>query len=63
MKRVPVGVFAVLCALLFVSVAAAQTTGGINGTVNDNTGAVLPGVTVTATSPSLSPSTAAARPT
>jgi hypothetical protein len=33
--------------------AMAQTTGGINGTVVDNTGAVLPGVTVTATSPAL----------
>jgi len=32
--------------------ALAQTTGSINGTVTDNTGAVLPGVTVTATSPS-----------
>jgi hypothetical protein len=53
MKRVPVGVCAVVCALLFVSTAAAQTTGSINGTVNDNTGAVLPGVTVTATSPAL----------
>jgi hypothetical protein len=53
MKRVPVGVFAVVCALSFVSAAVAQTTGGINGTVNDNTGAVLPGVTVTATSPAL----------
>jgi hypothetical protein len=53
MKRVPVGVFAVVCTLLFVSTAGAQTTGGINGTVNDNTGAVLPGVTVTASSPAL----------
>jgi hypothetical protein len=33
--------------------AAAQTTGSINGTVADNTGAMLPGVTVTATSPAL----------
>ena len=53
MKRIPVGVFAVVCTLLFVSTAAAQTTGSINGTVNDNTGAVLPGVTVTASSPAL----------
>jgi len=29
----------------------AQTSGSINGTVTDNTGAVLPGVTVTTTSP------------
>src|SRR5262245_13706281 len=34
-----------------VAVAHAQTTGSINGIVSDNTGAVLPGVTVTATSP------------
>jgi hypothetical protein len=40
-----------LCALLVVSSAYAQTTGGINGTVTDNTGAVLPGVTVVTTSP------------
>ena len=53
MRRVPVGVFAVVCTLLFGSTAAAQTTGSINGTVNDNTGAVLPGVTVTASSPAL----------
>ena len=33
--------------------AAAQISGSINGTVTDNTGAVLPGVTVTATSPAL----------
>lgn len=33
--------------------AAAQTTGSINGTVADNTGAMLPGVTVSAASPSL----------
>jgi hypothetical protein len=31
----------------------AQTTGSINGSVVDNTGAVLPGVTITATSPAL----------
>jgi hypothetical protein len=33
--------------------AWAQTTGSISGTVTDNTGALLPGVTVTATSPAL----------
>lgn len=33
--------------------AFAQTTGSINGTVADNTGAVLPGVTVTAESPAM----------
>ena len=30
---------------------AQGTTGSINGTVQDNTGAVLPGVTITASSP------------
>jgi hypothetical protein len=46
---------AVLVALMAsVTVAAAQEfRGRINGTVTDNTGAVLPGVTVTATSPAL----------
>lgn len=41
--------------LLLVSAAAsqAQTTGSINGAVSDNTGGMLPGVTVTATSPAL----------
>lgn len=53
MSRIPVGSLAVVCALLFVSTAAAQTTGSINGTVNDNTGAVLPGGTVTASSTAL----------
>jgi hypothetical protein len=53
MRRVTVSVLAVVCALSWVSSAAAQTTGSINGAVSDNTGAVLPGVTVTATSPSL----------
>lgn len=49
-------VWVALAALLVgpgVSRAAAQggTTGSITGTVTDNTGAVLPGVTVTSTSP------------
>jgi carboxypeptidase family protein len=40
--------------MLLVAVPAwAQTTGSITGTVTDNTGALLPGVTVTATSPAL----------
>ncbi len=47
----------VICFALLVSAispAAAQDfRGRINGTVTDNTGAVLPGVTVTATSPAL----------
>jgi hypothetical protein len=44
-----------LCLIvLVVSPAASQDfRGRINGTVTDNTGAVLPGVTVTATSPAL----------
>lgn len=33
--------------------ALAQTTGSINGTVTDNSGAMLPGVTITATGPAL----------
>jgi hypothetical protein len=33
--------------------AFSQTTGSINGTVTDNTGAVLPGVTITASGPAL----------
>ena len=46
-----------LCLMLLL-IAAAPTSaqefrGRINGTVTDNTGAVLPGVTVTATSPAL----------
>src|SRR5262245_34621793 len=40
--------------LATASVSAAQEfRGRINGTVTDNTGAVLPGVTVTATSPAM----------
>src|SRR6185503_17013691 len=38
----------------FVPLVLAQgTTGSINGTVQDNTGAVLPGVTITASSPAI----------
>ena len=44
---------AVLSLLLFSASASAQTTGSINGTITDNTGAVLPGVRVTATSPAM----------
>jgi Carboxypeptidase regulatory-like domain len=41
---------AALCSLVFTAAAAAQTvTGEIRGTVKDSSGAVLPGVTVTAT--------------
>jgi carboxypeptidase family protein len=44
-----------LCAALFVSasLSAQDFRGRINGSVTDNTGAVLPGVTVTASSPAL----------
>ena len=43
-------VLAALCTLVFTAAGAAQTvTGEIRGTVKDSSGAVLPGVTVTAT--------------
>jgi hypothetical protein len=52
MDRVGRSVILLLAFLVIaVSTAGAQTTGSINGTVTDNTGAVLPGVTVTTTSP------------
>jgi hypothetical protein len=44
---------ATLAVLLSASLAVAQTTGRIVGTVTDATGAALPGVTVTAASPAL----------
>ena len=54
MKRICLAAFVVVSLLaLVVPQAAAQTSGSINGTVTDNTGAVLPGVTVTATGPAL----------
>ncbi len=43
---------AVLC-VLSATASQAQTTGSINGTVADNTGGMLPGVTVTASSPAM----------
>ena len=50
-------VFGSICVLAFASLAAAQTTsattGAMNGTVTDNTKSVLPGVTVTISSPSM----------
>jgi hypothetical protein len=50
-RRVVIG-FALLVAM--ISPAAAQDfRGRINGTITDNTGAVLPGVSVTATSAAL----------
>ncbi len=45
-----------LCLMLLAAAlptAAQDFRGRINGTVSDNTGAVLPGVTVTAASPAL----------
>ena len=55
MKTVFVRVLSVLALVMVVpwSAAAQDFRGRINGTVSDNTGAVLPGVTVTATSPAL----------
>ena len=43
----------VLAALTLSSAAAAQQSAGIIGQVKDESGAVLPGVTVTAKSPAL----------
>ena len=45
--------FSFFSLLVLSSVAAAQTTGSIRGTVKDNTDSVLPGVVVTITSPAL----------
>ena len=46
-------VFGFLVMLLLSATAWAQTTGSINGMITDDTGAVVPGVTITATSPAL----------
>jgi hypothetical protein len=51
--RFPATVLAAVFVLFSTTAAFAQTTGSVNGTVTDNTGAVLPGVTVTATSPAM----------
>jgi hypothetical protein len=48
-----VGAAVALAFLLIASPLVAQTAGRIQGTVTDNTGAPVPGVAVTATSPSL----------
>ncbi len=52
-----VRVYALVFSMLLASSAAfaqvSSTTGSINGKVTDNTGGVLPGVTVTASSPSM----------
>src|SRR5687767_2884011 len=54
MKRLSLMVMAISTVVMVgVSDAAAQVSGSINGTVTDNTGAILPGVTVTATSAAL----------
>ena len=47
------GFIALLCLLVAPSLASAQATGTIAGTVKDTSGAVLPGVTVEAASPAL----------
>lgn len=52
MARIRLAILAFGTVLALAHPAVGQTTGGINGTVTDNTGAVLPGVTVTAASPS-----------
>src|SRR5438445_205499 len=46
MRRI---LFIICCAVLFASPAFAQQTGRINGVITDNTGGVVPGVTVKAT--------------
>ena len=51
--RVPRVTTLSLLALFAAGLAFAQTTGSIEGTIVDETGTVLPGVTVEATSPSL----------
>ncbi|OFW01617.1 MAG: hypothetical protein A3I61_06250 [Acidobacteria bacterium RIFCSPLOWO2_02_FULL_68_18] len=57
MTRVGISVLAIVALLVVVPVAAGQTTtsatGAINGRVSDESKAVLPGVTVTITSPAL----------
>jgi len=53
MKNSATVCIALLAALLLPSLAAAQAAGGIAGVVKDTSGAVMPGVTVTASSPAL----------
>ena len=54
-RSVRVGYRVLVCLMLLPSAALAQGTGaaGITGTVKDASGAVLPGVTVEASSPAL----------
>ena len=49
MRLRPVLVLSLLCLFLTISVFAQSSTGSISGTVTDDSGAGLPGVTVTAT--------------
>src|SRR4029077_2313493 len=46
-----IGAVVVICMLGFETSASAQGVGGIGGTVADQSGAVLPGVTVTLSNP------------
>ena len=52
-KFTPILILVAICLLAAGPAAVAQTTGSIAGTVNDNDGKPLPGVTVEALSPSL----------
>ena len=52
-SRVCIGVVLAVCYLLIPPLAAAQQSSSIAGVVRDETGAVLPGVTVEAASPAL----------
>jgi len=52
-KRVGIVFFVAMFALAITSIGSTQTLGGVTGEASDTTGAVLPGVTVEASSPSL----------
>lgn len=50
----PLRIGALMLGLVLIAApVVGQTTGSVNGTVTDNSGGVLPGVTVTATSPAM----------
>src|SRR5262245_35541664 len=51
--RTTIGVVVTICGMLLPAVVRAQGTAGLAGVVKDDTGAVLPGVTVEAASPVL----------
>jgi hypothetical protein len=53
MRRFRTALLGAMLLVFFATASQAQTTGSINGTVADNTGGMLPGVTVTAASPAL----------